>query len=547
MAADSPIQFRAIVYCPPNNLENLGFARLDHGLSLCAKRVLVQSDCRELLPEYLRFLRGLVDSEDLPLNVSRETLQDNSVIRKMRTSIVKGVLDRLDRLAQDEPELYRKFYDQFGRVLKEGLIVDHANHERIAKLLRFASSRSDDPKSLVSFDAYIEKMPEQQTQIYYQAGSDFSSIKKSPNLEIFRRNGIEVIYMTDPVDEFAIKSLGTYREKKLTSIDSADIDIPNSSTFERRRAKAATHGAKESGFPKVLELFREALGARISEVRESKRLIDSPCCLVNVEGGMSTQMQRLLKMANKEFTESARILEVNPSAPLIRRLCNLSANNQHHSFIKQCGLQLWSDAMILDGVTPEPEDLVARDAVVHDRGRREAIAADSLTSQANTGTVLRVAVEGPSRWVRDNCPRWPIVFSSAAVQPVEVERERVRTGSRGDRVEVVDRHIASHRVVRPDRAERVGQTLEEPGGTEPRPARGIDRVLARHAVEVRIDALGVGRLHSQTVKPLRADPVRVFDPSVVRIAGVVEKVAMRVRRQQLRSSTQTASAARCVR
>jgi molecular chaperone HtpG len=360
MAADSPIQFRALVYCPPNNLEALGFARLDHGLSLCAKRVLVQSDCRELLPEYLRFLRGLVDSEDLPLNVSRETLQDNNVIRKMRTSIVKGVLDRLDRLSQDEPEVYRNFYEQFGRTLKEGLIVDHGNHERIAKLLRFATSRSDDPKSLVSFDAYIEKMPEQQTQIYYQAGSDFSSIKKSPNLEIFRRNGIEVIYMTDPVDEFAIKSLGTYREKTLTSIDSADIEIPQSSTSGEQASESTSSAAKESGFSKVLDLFRESLGARISEVRESKRLIDSPCCLVTVEGGMSTQMQRLLKLANKEFTESPRILEVNPSAPLIRRLCNLSANDQHHSFIKQCGLQLWSDAMILDGVTPEPEDLVAR-------------------------------------------------------------------------------------------------------------------------------------------------------------------------------------------
>ena len=146
MAADSPIQFRAIVYCPPTNLENLGFARLDHGLSLCAKRVLVQSECRELLPEYLRFLRGLVDSEDLPLNVSRETLQDNSVIRKIRTSLVKGVLDRLDHLARDDPDEFRKFYDQFGRVLKEGLVVDPANRERIAKLLRFASSRSDDPQ-----------------------------------------------------------------------------------------------------------------------------------------------------------------------------------------------------------------------------------------------------------------------------------------------------------------------------------------------------------------------------------------------------------------
>jgi molecular chaperone HtpG len=360
MAADSPIQFRAIVYCPPTNLENLGLARLEHGLSLCAKRVLVQSECRELLPEYLRFLRGLVDSEDLPLNVSRETLQDNSIIRKIRTALVKGALDRLDRLAQDDAPEYRKFYDQFGRVLKEGLIVDPLNHERIAKLLLFASSRSDDSQARVSFDDYIAKMPENQTQIYYQAGGDFASIAKSPNLEIFRRRGIEVLFLTDPIDEFALSSLGTFREKKLTSIDAADIEIPEASSSGEKESESTATGAKESGFPKVLDLFRAALGPRVREVRESKRLTDSPCCLVNVDGGLSTQTQRLLKMANKEFTESARILEINPSAPLIRRLCNLSANQQHDDFIKRCGLQLWSGAMILDGVTPEPEDLVAR-------------------------------------------------------------------------------------------------------------------------------------------------------------------------------------------
>jgi molecular chaperone HtpG len=360
MAADSPIQFRAIVYCPPTNLENLGFARLDHGLNLCAKRVLVQSDCKDLVPEYLRFLRGLVDSEDLPLNVSRETLQDNSVIRKIRSSLVKGVLDRLDHLAQDDADKFGVFYDQFGRTLKEGLVVDHVNKERIAKLLRFPSSKGDDPKARVSFDEYIARMPAGQERIYYLGGADLSSIAKSPNLEIFRRKGLEVLYLTDPIDEFALTSLGTYQGKELTSIDSADLDLPESTTTSAADIKTEDSPAKESGFNRVLELFRTALGNRVSEVRESKRLTDSPCCLVNAEGGMSTQMQRLLKMANKDFHESARILEINPSAALVRRLCRLSANNQHDDFIKSCALQLWTNAMILDGLTPEPEDMVAR-------------------------------------------------------------------------------------------------------------------------------------------------------------------------------------------
>jgi molecular chaperone HtpG len=359
LAVDSPIQFRAVVYCPPTNLEHLGFTRVEQGLNLCAKRVLVQSECRELVPEYLRFLRGLVDSEDLPLNVSRETLQDNSVIRKIRTSLIKGVFDRLDSLARDQNDVFRAFYDQFGRVLKEGLVVDIANRERIAKLLRFASSKSDDPKELVSIDEYVARMQNGQKRIYYLAGQDQGSIVKSPNLEIFRRQRLEVLYLTDPIDEFAFNALGSYQEKTLTSIDSADLDLPESES-KTEAAEQAEETGKETGFSRVVELFRTALGNRVSEVRESNRLIDSPCCLVNAEGGLSTQMQRILKLANKEFTESARILEVNPKAPLIRRLCRLSANSTHDAFIKQCALQLWSNALILDGVTPEPEDLVAR-------------------------------------------------------------------------------------------------------------------------------------------------------------------------------------------
>jgi molecular chaperone HtpG len=187
-------------------------------------------------------------------------------------------------------------------------------------------------------------------------GADLSSLAKSPNLEIFRRRGLEVLFLTDPIDEFAITALITYQGKTLTSIDAADLDLPETP----ETAEAVEPTARESGFPRVLELFRTALGGRVKEVRESKRLTDSPCCLVNADGGPSTQMQRLLKMANKDFPEPARILEVNPSAPLIRRLCNLSANAEHEAFIKECARQLWTNAMILEGVTPDPEDLVSR-------------------------------------------------------------------------------------------------------------------------------------------------------------------------------------------
>ena len=362
MSVDSPIQFRAVLYSPSTNLERYGFARLEHGVSLCARRILVQSDCRELLPEYLRFLRGLVDSEDLPLNVSRETLQDNTVIRRIRLSLLKGVFDRLDQLAKDKPDDFKTFYTQFGIMLKEGAIVDHQHRERIARLLRFVSSRSDDPEVQVSLDDYIGRMPESQKRIYYLGGPDLASVRKSPNLEIFRRRGLEVLFLTEPVDEFVMNAMGSHAGKTLTSIDSDDLELPDTKEEEKTitTGEESTSIGPESGFSRVLSLFREAVGGRVREVRESKRLIDSPCCLVSAEGGFSTQMQRLMKLANKDFPETGRILEINPKAPLIRRLCRLSANTEHDAFIKQCGLQLWCNALLLEGVMPEPEDLVAR-------------------------------------------------------------------------------------------------------------------------------------------------------------------------------------------
>ena len=356
MAVDSPIQFRAILYCPRTNIEKLGFGRLEHGLNLCAKRILVQGDCRDLLPEYLRFLHGLVDSEDLPLNVSRETLQDNSVIRKIRTVLTKGVLDKLTAMADEKPEEYAEFYKQFGQTLKEGIAVDPTNRDRVAKLLRFASSRAEDGSSLTGLDDYLKRAPADTKAIYYLGGPDLASIRKSPNLEIFRKRDLEVLLLTDPIDEFVVTSLHQYGGKTLTSIDSSDLELPGLEEPKPEGEDAAASG----GFGKVLELFRSALGGRVESVRASKRLTESPACLVNADGGLSLQMQRLLKQNHREFPASRRILEVNPDAPLIRRLVTLSANPANEPFIQDCARQLWANTMILEGETAEPEEMVAR-------------------------------------------------------------------------------------------------------------------------------------------------------------------------------------------
>jgi molecular chaperone HtpG len=361
LAADSPIQFRAILYCPPTNVELLGFGRQEHGLNLCAKRVLVQADCRELLPEYLRFLYGLVDSEDLPLNVSRETLQDNTVIRRIRNTMVKSVLDRIQNMAEESPKEYLTFYRQFGLILKEGIARDPMQRDRIAKLLRFLSTHAEDPDAPTSFDDYIKRAPADQKAIYYLGGPNLASIKKSPNLEVFRRRNLEVLFLTEAVDEFVLSALESYDGRKLISIDSDEVELPAEPEGTTDQSEAAKSEPSDAGgLSRVLTLFREALGDRVKDVRESRRLTDSPCCLVNADRGLSTQMQRIMKMANQDFVPAGRVLEINPSAPLVRRLRNLSANPDHDPFIKQCALQLWANALLLEGSVPEPEDMVAR-------------------------------------------------------------------------------------------------------------------------------------------------------------------------------------------
>ncbi|MBM81039.1 MAG: molecular chaperone HtpG [Planctomycetaceae bacterium] len=365
LSADSPIQFNTILYCPPTNIEAMGFGRAEHGLHLCAKRILVQNDNRDLLPEYLRFIYGLVDSDDLPLNVSRESLMDNSVFRKISKILSKRVLGHLQKIADDTPEEYDTFYQQFGSVLREGISTDFENREQIGKLLRFQSS--NDTNKTTSLDAYIERADDEQNQIYYIGGPDLRTIEKNPNLEIFRKKKLEVLYLTDPVDEFVLSNLFTYEGKSLTSIDSADIEFPGEKSEADKEDTDSETDDKEStdeptspGFDKVLRLFKEALGDRVEEVKQSKRLTDSPCCLVNPEGAASSQLQKVLSMANQDFEMAKRIFEINPDSPFIERLVTLSANDDHEPFIKQAGLQLFSNAMLLEGLTPDVDDMVDR-------------------------------------------------------------------------------------------------------------------------------------------------------------------------------------------
>lgn len=362
LAADSPFQFHSILYCPDANLERMGFGRTDHGLHLCARRILVQNDNRDLLPDYLRFLRGIVDSADLPLNVSREALQDNTVFRKMQKVITRKVLDYLETLSEENAETYEKFYREFGVVLREGVTNNDGNRDRVAALLRFGST-SAAGSSLVSLNAYCDRVKEGQDQIYYACGTDQTAVLRDPNLEVFRKRNLEVLLLTDPADEYVLSALGSFRDKTLVSIDGADLKLPPQTEEEKsEESKQDTpkSDAMSVGLETLVGLIRESLGDLVQDVRRSERLTESVCCLVNSEGSMSTTMQRILRMNAPDFEMRRMVLEINPDASLIMRLADLAGNPENHGFIRDCGRQLHANAMIQAGLAPDGNEMAAR-------------------------------------------------------------------------------------------------------------------------------------------------------------------------------------------
>jgi molecular chaperone HtpG len=356
LSADSPFQFHAILYCPQTNLEKLGFGKVERGLHLCAKRILVQDDNRDLLPEYMRFLTGLVDSADLPLNVSRETLQDNTLVPKIRKILTRKVLDYLDDWSREAPEKYREFWDEFGSLIRTGVGSEYESRERLAKLLRYASTKSE-AEAPTSLADYKSRMVEEQKQIYFACGPDAAALKHNPHLELYAKRGIEVLLITDPVDEWVLSQLRTFDETPIVAIDSAEAAPPKGSDVSESDDSKA---ADEPGFQKLLELFRDALKEKVSEVRVSTRLTDSPVCLVSAKGAFTPQLQMLLKATQKDFELAKRTFEVNPKSALIAKLAGLATRDDQQAFVRMCAAQLYSEALLLEGVAPEPHESVER-------------------------------------------------------------------------------------------------------------------------------------------------------------------------------------------
>ncbi len=308
--------YTSLMYIPKTAPFDLWDRDRRHGIKLYVKRVFIMDDAEHLMPQYLRFVRGLVDSDDLPLNVSREILQQNKFIDGIRAASVKKVLGLLESMAKNEPEKYAEFWKQFGQVLKEGPAEDFANRERIAKLLRFSSTHTDSEEQTVSLEDYISRMPEGQDKIYYVTADGFPAAKNSPHLEVFRKKGIEVLLLSDRVDEWLVSHLTEFDGKPLVSVAKGDLDLGKLGGDE---ADEGNEKAAEE-YKDFLDKVKETLADKVNEVRVSQRLTDSPSCLVLGEQEMAMHMQQLLKQAGHEVPDSKPILEINMDHPLVKRL-----------------------------------------------------------------------------------------------------------------------------------------------------------------------------------------------------------------------------------
>jgi molecular chaperone HtpG len=310
-------EFTLLLYVPSRAPFDLWDRNTKHGVKLYVRKIFIMDDAEQLMPRYLRFIRGIVDAGSLPLNVSREILQQSKQLSTIKSGAVKKVLGMLEGVAKNEPEKYEKFWAEFGQVLKEGPIEDHGNKERIAKLLRFASTKTDTDKQEVTLEEYVSRMQEGQDKIYYVTAETFAAAKKSPHLEIFRKKGIEVLLLSDRIDEWLISHLEEFDGKHLQSVAKGDLDlgVPDDEETKKEQEEVS------KDFEAVIKQIKDVLGDKVSEVKLSQRLTDSPACVVADVYGMSLNMERIMKEAGQGMGMNRKpIFEINPNHALVARL-----------------------------------------------------------------------------------------------------------------------------------------------------------------------------------------------------------------------------------
>ncbi|MCA9520449.1 MAG: molecular chaperone HtpG, partial [Myxococcales bacterium] len=334
-------EFTGILFVPKTRPFDLFDRESHHGIRLYVKRVFIMEDCKEVLPRFLRFMRGMVDSNDLPLNISRELLQDSGLIRVIRKQVVKKALTLIEELASERPDDYATFFENFGPVLKEGVYSEAEHRERLAKLLRFDSSTEEKPTSLAD---YLTRMKEGQPGIYYALGMSRGMLESSPHLEVLKKKGYEILYLTDHIDQWVSSSLHEFEGKPLVNALAADLKLDENDSEAKAEVEAKTETLRS-----VIERFKSVLADRVAEVKVSERLDDSPVCLVIPPGGMAAHIERMLRLHKQKLPQTKRILELNPNHGLIKHLQSLLDKDGGTGLLDEWIELLFDQALLTEG------------------------------------------------------------------------------------------------------------------------------------------------------------------------------------------------------
>jgi molecular chaperone HtpG len=351
-SAEGTSEFKALLYLPAKKPFDMFMVDRKKGLQLYVKRVFITDKCEELIPDYLRFVKGVVDSSDLPLNVSREILQEDVQIKRIQKGLVSKILSTLTEVKEKSLDEYVAFWKEFGQVIKEGIHFDYANKEKLQDLLLFESTKTDSG-SFISLKEYVGRMPEGQKEIYYITGTSRETLEQSPHLEAFRAKGYEVLFMTDPVDEWVVQALTEYDEKPLKAVDRGDISL-DSEDEKKEKDKKREEAQKE--FSDLISFMSDHLKDKVKEVRFSNRLTDSACCLVAEEYGMNANMERIMKAMNQAVPESKRVLELNPDHAILKAMAGIHQQDKGAPALSDYADLLYDQALLTEG-TPIKDPL----------------------------------------------------------------------------------------------------------------------------------------------------------------------------------------------
>lgn len=359
MRADVPLQFYALLYVPSSAEANPLMGRREPGLKLYARKVLIQENTTDLLPDYLNFVAGVVDSEDLPLAVNRESVQATRVMATLKKTITNKVLNELKRLQKNKPEVYHTIFEAFGRHIKQGIVISPGEKEDIEPLLMFPSTKTADADEWVTLAGYVERMAANQTEIYYVIGDDYASATRSPHLDAFRQRGVEVLYFVDPVDPVMIMGLHEFSGHKLRSADEGDIDLSNVGEVQADD-EPQRDSLPQDQFAALQDRFKAVLGGRVTDVRESKNLVGSPARLVSADNNPSRNMFRINRLMDRDYELPVKALELNPRHPLVYNLSGKIAASPDSPIIDAVIEQVFETALLQDGIHPDPASMAAR-------------------------------------------------------------------------------------------------------------------------------------------------------------------------------------------